>query len=261
MSSTTIIYILIIIFANTLGAVSGMGGGIIIKPAMDFINQDNLNNINFFSTVAVLTMSIVSIYRQTRSGINIDKKTSLVLAAGSILGGLLGGEILQTFIRYASSLKVVSIGQTVITIGVLIIILLNSLWPHANLTLKKPYYYFFTGLCLGTLSSGLSIGGGPMNTALLVFMFSTRIKSANLYSLVIIFFSQAASLLSLSVKTHGFSGYKTNLLMYIIPAAIIGGLLGSALAKRLPNHVIQKLFIIMVSGIILLNLYNLSQII
>ncbi|RRG18788.1 sulfite exporter TauE/SafE family protein [Weissella viridescens] len=261
MSSTTIIYILIIIFANTLGAVSGMGGGIIIKPAMDFINHDSLNNINFFSTVAVLTMSIVSIYRQSHAGIKINKKTSLVLAAGSILGGLLGSEILQAFIKYSSSSKEVSIGQTVITIAVLLIILINSLWPHKNLSIKKPYYYFFSGLFLGTISSGLSIGGGPMNTALLVFLFSTPIKSANLYSLVIIFFSQATNLLTLGLKTHGFHGYKTDLLIYIIPAAIIGGLLGSALAKKLPNRLIQKLFIVMVSGIILLNIYNLSQLI
>ena len=258
---TNIIYILIIIFANTIGSVSGMGGGIIIKPAFDFYGADTLNNINFFSSVAVLTMSIVSIYKQIKGGIRINFQAALYLAFGSVLGGIVGNSVLNTAIQLIGDNDTVAISQISLTLILLIGILVNNYLPHGNLTLRTKTPYFLTGLILGTVSSILSIGGGPLNTALLIFMFSFSIKNANVYSLIIIFFSQLANLSTLAWTTNGFQGYKIDMLVYIVPAAAIGGLIGSALAKKLSSAVIQKLFVIIIFGIIALNIYNLLSLI
>jgi uncharacterized membrane protein YfcA len=66
-----LLYFLVIIFANTIGSVSGMGGGVIIKPVLDFIALDSVVAISFYSTVAVFVMSIVSTYRQVKNGMSI----------------------------------------------------------------------------------------------------------------------------------------------------------------------------------------------
>ena len=42
-----IIYFLVIILANSVGAVSGMGGGVIIKPVMDFFHFHDVASISF----------------------------------------------------------------------------------------------------------------------------------------------------------------------------------------------------------------------
>lgn len=52
-----VIYFLIIFCASTIGSISGMGGGVIIKPALDFIGYHSLSSITFYSSVAVLTMA------------------------------------------------------------------------------------------------------------------------------------------------------------------------------------------------------------
>lgn len=43
---------------------TGMGGGVIIKPAMDFIGTYNAQTIGVISSITVFSMSIVSIIKQ-----------------------------------------------------------------------------------------------------------------------------------------------------------------------------------------------------
>ena len=49
-----LIYFIVIILANSVGAVSGMGGGVIIKPVFfDSLGFHSLSAITFYSSVAV----------------------------------------------------------------------------------------------------------------------------------------------------------------------------------------------------------------
>lgn len=59
-----LIYFITIFLSNTVGALSGMGGGVIIKPVLDFLGFHSLNSIAFYSSVAVFVMSISSTYKQ-----------------------------------------------------------------------------------------------------------------------------------------------------------------------------------------------------
>ncbi|MGH2335518.1 sulfite exporter TauE/SafE family protein, partial [Enterococcus faecalis] len=59
-----LIYFITIFLSNTVGALSGMGGGGIIKPVLDFLGFHLLNSIAFYSSVAVFVMSISSTYKQ-----------------------------------------------------------------------------------------------------------------------------------------------------------------------------------------------------
>ena len=56
----TLAYCLIVLFATTLGACAGIGGGIIIKPFMDFFNYDDVVTISFYSASAVFAMACFS---------------------------------------------------------------------------------------------------------------------------------------------------------------------------------------------------------
>ncbi|MDK6258781.1 TSUP family transporter [Aerococcus urinae] len=58
---------IIILIANTIGSISGMGGGVIIKPMLDFINIHSPKEISFFSSLAVFTMSIISTRTQIKN--------------------------------------------------------------------------------------------------------------------------------------------------------------------------------------------------
>lgn len=85
-----ILYVVVILLANTIGAISGMGGGVIIKPALQIFNWDSVLTINFYSSVAVFTMAVSSTWKQIKAKNAINKTCVVGLSLGSILGGIAG---------------------------------------------------------------------------------------------------------------------------------------------------------------------------
>ena len=51
-----VIYTLVILTATSLGAVAGLGGGVIIKPLLDLVGAHDPSTINLYSSVAVFVM-------------------------------------------------------------------------------------------------------------------------------------------------------------------------------------------------------------
>lgn len=66
----TWLYTIIVLCATTIGAITGLGGGVIIKPLFDLLGADTATVIGLYSSVAVFTMCLVSIYKQLKQGFN-----------------------------------------------------------------------------------------------------------------------------------------------------------------------------------------------
>lgn len=250
-----IIYFIVIVLANSVGAVSGMGGGVIIKPVLDFIGAHSVAAISFYSAVAVFTMSIVSTYRQMKNGIKINFKTALSISAGAVVGGYLGNVAFEFFLNFYRDEKVVSMIQIVLTILTLLFALIYSKNEFVKYHFKSIPWYVFCGLVLGFLASLLGIGGGPINVSLLMLLFAIPIKDATVYSIVIIFFSQLAKIVTIGTST-GFGRYDLTILFFVIPAAIIGGFLGAKLSGILSSEKVTKVFQWVIIFVMLINLYN-----
>lgn len=67
-----LIYFLVAVMATTIGATAGIGGGIIIKPILDFMGGYNLETIGILSSFTVFSMAIVSIIKQIRYKVKIE---------------------------------------------------------------------------------------------------------------------------------------------------------------------------------------------
>lgn len=251
---TGVLYFFVIVFANTIGAVSGMGGGVLIKPIFDLIGAHPLVAISFYSTVAVFTMSIVSTYRQIRNGIKMNWQNVFWISFGSILGGIFGNLTFEGLINVLNPDKVqlIQIGLTIFT---LLFAFLYSKYPVYSFTFKSIIIYLFSGFGLGFLASLLGIGGGPINVAILMLLFSLPIKEATVYSIGTILFSQLSKLVTIGVST-GFLIYDLKMLWFIIPAAFIGGYLGAKLSGHLSEEKVTLLFQFVILLVLVINLYN-----
>ena len=110
---------------------------------------------------------------------------------------------------------------------------------------------------LGFFASFLGIGGGPINVAVLTLFFSMSVKESAVYSVAIIFFSQLSKLITI-FATAGFAPYahQWKTLIFILPAAILGGIIGSKLNRKFDDKIIRKVFVFVLLLLILLNLYN-----
>ncbi|MBG9982998.1 sulfite exporter TauE/SafE family protein [Aerococcaceae bacterium DSM 111020] len=254
-----IIYFIIILLANTTGALSGMGGGVIIKPALDALGFHSLTAIGFFSSAAVLTMSIVSIYKQVRGGFEVDFQKLLAIALGSIFGGMMGDRLFVYLTILFPNESTVNLIQIIVMIIVLGASILYSRGEQKSLYLSGTPWYFFVSLFLAIISTLLGIGGGPINVAAFILMFGHSTKASTTYSIFIIFFSQVAKLSTIGLTT-GFGGFDLSVLAAILPAAVIGGYVGSTLNQKMTDDQVNVAYQLITSGVLLLNLYNGFQI-
>lgn len=248
-------YFIVIVIANSIGAISGMGGGVIIKPVFDLIGQHSLPAITFYSAVAVFVMALVSTIRQIQNKVALNFLIALFLSIGSILGGIFGNITFDYLIEVMKDDNKVQLIQIILTIITLSFALIYSIFDNYHFKLKNKTWYLLIGLILGYLASLLGIGGGPINVALLMLCFSIPIKEATVYSIITVFFSQLAKLITIG-SVSGFMKYDLTMLWYIIPAAIIGGLLGAKLSKILPAQKVMIVYRSLIIGVLLLNIYN-----
>ncbi|MDR0425545.1 MAG: sulfite exporter TauE/SafE family protein [Clostridiales bacterium] len=62
----TVLYTAIALFSTVAGALTGMGGGVIMKPVMDSAGRLDAQSIGLLTSVTVLLMAVVSVVRQSR---------------------------------------------------------------------------------------------------------------------------------------------------------------------------------------------------
>ncbi|MDO4679803.1 MAG: sulfite exporter TauE/SafE family protein [Aerococcus sp.] len=250
-----LLYFIVIIIAVFFGAMAGLGGGVIIKPVLDAIGHHPLFMINFFSSVAVFVMSITSITKQVKSGFKIQWKESLALAVGCILGGIISNQFFDYLLRLLPSEDGVKLIQIAITILILGVAVLYSTFSRASLHIKGGVPMFIMGGVLAFLSVLLGIGGGPINVAAFLFFFGMSMKQAAVYSIITIFFAQAAKLVTIAV-TSGFGSFELTYLIPVILAAIMGSYLGSVVNTRITDQSVRRVYIVVTILIIGLNIYN-----
>ena len=253
-----ILFFLISFLSSIVGAICGIGGGVVIKPVLDMLQMGSAATINFLSGCTVLSMSLYSVAKMLHGGEKrVDTVTGTPLAIGAAVGGLVG-KALFTLLRkqfvnggtvsgvQASILGVITIGTLVYTIC------------KARIQTKKCSGMFLClaiGLLLGVMSSFLGIGGGPINLVVLGFLFSMDSKTAAANSLYIIVFSQFASLAA-TVIGGDIPPFAPLALVLMVAGGIGGGIVGRALNRKMDNRAVDELFIGLMSVIIIICIWN-----
>lgn len=238
-----IIYFIIAIGATTAGAMTGMGGGVIIKPVLDVLNQYDVATIGMLSCITVFAMAIVSVMKQIQQKVKISVKTALPLSIGSVMGGNIGQVILTAIISRLGDNRIVLVVQNILLALLIIAVFFYMLYKNKikTLGLSGIIPSLLAGIFLGFISSFLGIGGGPINVALLIFLFSFGTKTATVYSIVTILFAQISKLFSVAFST-GFAVYNLSMLLPMVIGAILGGFIGSWLNKKLSEKTVEICF-------------------
>lgn len=252
----TAIYSAVILVATTLGAFVGLGGGVIIKPVLDFIGKEPRMQVDFLSAAAVFTMSVVSTGKCIKRRQKFDISIIIFIAAGSILGGYLGSAVMD-IIGTMIEQQTIRCIQAFALAALLTAVSIYVGKCNFSFKVKNKLAIFAVGLALGFMASFLGIGGGPINVAVLTLFFSMNVKDSAVYSVAIIFFSQLSKLITI-FSTAGFEPYahQWKTLVFILPAAVIGGFIGSSLNRKFDDKLIRKIFVTVMILLIVLNVYN-----
>lgn len=265
------IFSIIVLISAVLGALAGIGGGVIIRPALDAINYfDKTSITNTISSFCVLFVALTSIGKRLISKNKFPNwKISLVLGIGAAAGGVLG-QYLFSLVNSVSNKNILVIIQSSLLILLLIFVIIYMQFYQpkgVSLHIKNYIVILVIGLALGIISSFLGIGGGPINVAVLCLFFAMDIKEAAVNSLIVIIFSQVSKIIQSLIDGTLISLFDLNnlsandqtwwiYLLVLIPVVVIGSLIGTYLNKKLSSKVIQILYIITMFVIIGINVYN-----
>ena len=247
--------------ASVVGAICGIGGGVLIKPILDAFGVLSVASISFLSGCTVLSMSCYSVLKARLSKESlVDLKTGTPLAIGAAIGGVTGKMMFQYLSDMFTNKDQVGAIQAVcllmITLGTMIYTLKKD--QIKTLHVQNPLVCIAIGLVLGICSSFLGIGGGPINLVVLFYFFSMDTKTAAQNSLYIILLSQITSLVN-TLITHTVPEFEVGLLILMVGGGILGGAAGRIVNKRMDVNMVNKLFIGLMAVIMLICAYNIYQ--
>ena len=252
-----ILFFVVAFLSSIVGAICGIGGGVVIKPVLDMMQMGAPATINFLSGCTVLSMSLYSVSKALRAGDSkVEMSTGTPLALGAAAGGVVGKEMFSAVKAFFNGSPMVggvqAIALGIITLGTLLYTLSKSrIKTHPT---SNKVVCLVIGLLLGIMSSFLGIGGGPINLVVLGFCFGMDTKTAAANSLYIILFSQAASLIATLIS--GVPEFRIFALLLMVAGGIGGGIVGRKLNKKMDNKAVDKLFIGLMVLIVCICIYN-----
>ena len=147
-----LVFFLVALGASAVGAVCGIGGGVIIKPVLALLPLETVSAISFLSGCTVLSMSCYSVGKSLLAG---EKRVSLnvgtPLAVGAAAGGLLGSQLFALVRQMSDNPNRVGAVQAaclaVITVGTLLYTLNKARIPTHRVRAKAACAVI--GLALG----------------------------------------------------------------------------------------------------------------
>ena len=253
------LYFLIAIGATTVGSLTGMGGGVIIKPLMDVLHGFDVQTIGVLSSLTVFSMSVVSIGKQMLARTKIPFGTAIPLALGSVMGGLAGEKLLQVIVDALRANSAVTVVQNVVLSLLILAVFLymknKSRIPSQEL--RGVVVSLLVGVFLGICSSFLGIGG-PINVALIIYLFSFDTKTATVCSLVTILFAQISKLTTVALTT-GFGVFDLSIAPVMIVGAIAGGFIGASLNKKCSEAAVEKAFNAVQLLVLAISIFNIVR--
>ena len=250
------IYALVIVVSTSLGAVAGLGGGVIIKPLLDLVGAHDAAAINIYSSVAVFVMCCVSLTKQLRAGFQFDKQMVFSVAAGSLLGGVAGDKVFSALTGSFDNhlVKAVQGGILAVVLGLIFIYTLKQ-DQMPSWEAHQPRHHLCCGLCARCGRGVPRNRWVPLNVAALSLLFSLGAKEGAVYSLAIIFFSQLSKLV-LSATSGALWAVDLTFVPFVVIPAVAGGFIGTYFNRKLSEDGVRRIYIFVMALLPLISLYN-----
>ncbi len=163
------------LLAGFVGALFGLGGGIIIVPALTLIFDLPVREAvgtSLVSIVAVSTMSAVDYLKIGRTDLELGLMLAVSASLGAVTGGILSSAIPSSLIHLMFS-------------AILIIAAITMAWPSRSVLIQQDYKKasnkaigFVLSLLAGNISGILGVGGGIIQIPMMRSVMKVPMKTA-----------------------------------------------------------------------------------
>ncbi|MEX2625699.1 MAG: sulfite exporter TauE/SafE family protein [Ilumatobacteraceae bacterium] len=222
--------------AGLLGGMFGVGGGLLIVPALTIVLGFEHRLAHGTSLAAILPIAGASLVTYATAG-NVDWPIALWISVGAILGAVLGTRLLQVVSRRA------------LTIAFVIVMLVTAIrlfiptegTERDALTVAAALGMFGVGLLSGTLAGLLGVGGGViMVPAMIVLLGVPSVIAKGTSVAVIIPTSIMGTLRNLAMKN---ADVRVGAVVGL--AGVASAVAGSLIADTMSDPVSNALFAVL----------------
>lgn len=229
-----IILIIIGFGAGILGSLIGVGGGIIITPALTFM-EFSPSVIASSSLLAVFATSISSTLTYVRKKyVNywLGIKLALPAIPGSIIGGFFTNLVLLEDFKIYFAILLISVG--------IYIFFKNKIISKTIVTIPKPLLYLV--LILGNFSAGIissffGVGGGIIFVPILVIIYKMKMINASPTAQFTLLISAITGLITHIILAH--PEYSYGIVLAI--GSFFGAQIGSRSINRINENILSKI--------------------
>ena len=231
-----VILVVVGIGAGTLGSMIGIGGGIIITPALTFLGfQPTQAASSSLVAVAFSSASSAAVYsKQGRIHYRIAFKISMLAIIGAITGAFLSREVSLEFFKISFAI---------------LLVLAGTYFMYKNSVIREKYkrksqsiplhLLFYSGSFIaGLISSLFGIGGGIVFVPTMVIILGMTILNASATSQLALLITSLAG-----VFTHTLLGHHNYIdALSLAAGASVGGQIGARISPSVKESILQKLF-------------------
>jgi len=244
LSMTTVFLILLLgLGVGVLVGLLGIGGGVVLVPAMVYLLHYDQHLAQGTSLFILLPPIGLGALREYWKNGQVDLRAGIYCAAGFLLGGYGGGWIA---VPLPSHYLQAIFGFFLMLSAVLLWRKTNLATPQASgsagaASLRAGHMagFFFTAVFCGVAAGLVGIGGGVLLVPLLGLLFGFSQHKAQGTSLVALI--PPTGLLALLVYWKaGYVNWHTGALL--IPGVFLGGILGGMLARQLNPRRMRQVF-------------------
>ena len=241
MLDISIILIVIGIGAGAVGSMTGVGGGLLMTPALTFMGftPAHAASTSLIAVSSTSASSTIEYSKQKRIDYAVGLKMAALSIPGAIIGALLSNEIsIENFKAYFAIILIVT--------GIYITYK-NSIIKEKSEELKSaPFdFLFYPGsFAAGVISSLFGIGGGIIFVPLMILVLRMAMLRAGPTSQLTLLISSIAG-----VSTHVILGHPDYIHgAYLAIGAFVGGQIGARLSRHVEESILQKLLSIILVG-------------
>jgi uncharacterized protein len=212
--------------AGALSALLGVGGGLVMVPAMALLLRLRQYRAHGTSLAVILPTALAGVYRYNQAG-NVEWDLVLPLAVGGVIGALIGAVVANAL--GGGTLKRV-FGVFVVVIGLSMILLPAKFSDHTALvgTGGGSFLIALVGLIAGILSGLLGVGGGVIMVPAIVFLLGRDQHVAQGVSLAVI--------IPVSISGAWIHARKGN----VIPSLALWLSIGAVIGATVVGHAVQR---------------------
>ncbi len=226
------IYLLLSGVSAYLGITVGLGASTLLRPLLDAVTTLSPASVAMLCTMATLVAALVSAFFALSRPLPLDQDELLFLAAGGVLGGVVGDLLSARFIAVLSPGGVILLQNALL----FVLIALSAVYFGTLSRTVRPLGLtrmasLPVALIIGLLASFLSFGAEPVTIAAYYLLFDADDDEAAIAALTVALTAMAGKLVTLLIRQRFFLP-DADTLLWLLPGALVGAVAALLLSLR-----------------------------